>query len=35
MRELSGLSPKQLTTTMQSIKKHYRRMKGDAKFKLF
>jgi len=35
MRELSGLSPKQLTTTMQSVKKHYRRMKGDPKFKLF
>ena len=35
MRELSGLSPKQLTTTMQSIKKHYRRMKIDPKFKLF
>lgn len=33
MRELSGLSPKQLTTTMQSIKKHYRRMKIDSKFK--
>jgi hypothetical protein len=35
MRELSGLSPKQLTTTMQSIKKHYRRMKIDPKFRLF
>lgn len=35
MRELSGLSPKQLTTTMQSIKKHYRRMKIDSKFRLF
>lgn len=35
MRELSGLSPKQLTTTMQSIKKHYRRMKVDPKFKIF
>jgi hypothetical protein len=33
MRELSGLSPKQLTTTMQSVKKHYRRMKLDPKFK--
>lgn len=29
MRELSGLSPKQLTTTMQSIKKLYRRLKGS------
>lgn len=35
MRELSGLSPKQLTTTMQSIKKHYRRLKLDVKFDLF
>ena len=35
MRELSGLSPKQLTTTMQSVKKHYRRMKADPKAKLF
>lgn len=29
MRELSGLSPKQLTTAMQSIKKHYRKSKSD------
>lgn len=35
LREISGLTPKQLTTTMQSIKKHYRRMKGDAKFLFF
>ena len=35
IRELSGLSPKQLTTTLQMIKKHYRRMKIDPKFKLF
>lgn len=35
MRELSGLSPKQLTTTMQSIKKFYKRSRDDAKFKLF
>lgn len=27
MRELSGLSPKQLTTTMQIVKKHYRKIK--------
>ena len=27
MRELSGLTPKQLTTAMQSIKKHYRKIK--------
>ena len=26
MRELSGLSPKQLTTTMQSIKKYYKKL---------
>jgi hypothetical protein len=35
MRELSGLSPKQLTTTMQAIKRHYKRLKIDSKFKLF
>ncbi|HEY6020937.1 MAG TPA: hypothetical protein VIY48_13860 [Candidatus Paceibacterota bacterium] len=35
MRELSGLSPKQLTTTMQNVKKHYRRLKIDPKFRLF
>lgn len=28
MRELSGLSPKQLTTAMQSIKKHYKKIKS-------
>jgi len=27
MRELSGLSPKQLTTTMQIVKKHYKKIK--------
>jgi len=31
MRELSGLSPKQLTTAMQSIKKWYRKSKADSK----
>jgi len=31
MRELSGLSPKQLTTTMQSIKKHYKKIKIEQK----
>lgn len=31
MRELSGLSPKQLTTTMQSIKRHYKRMKAEQR----
>lgn len=35
MRELSGLSPKQLTTTMQNIKKLYRRYKIDPRFNLF
>lgn len=35
MRELSGLSPKQLTTTMQSIKKLYRRYKLDPRFNIF
>lgn len=34
MRELSGLNPKQLTMTMQIIKKHYRRLKGDPKYRL-
>lgn len=29
IRELSGLSPKQLTTTMQVIKGHYRKFKTD------
>ena len=28
MRELSGLSPKQLTSTIQIIKKHYKKMKN-------
>jgi len=31
MRELSGLSPKQLTTTMQAIKKHYRKIKIEQR----
>jgi hypothetical protein len=35
MRELSGLSPKQLTTSMQNIKKQYKKFKIDPKFKLF
>ena len=33
MRELSGLSPKQLTTTMQTVKKFYRKMKIDPRVK--
>jgi hypothetical protein len=35
MRELSGLSPKQLTTTMQTVKRHYNRLKIDPKFRFF
>lgn len=35
MRELSGLTPKQLTTTLQNIKKQYRRLKIDPKFRIF
>ena len=31
MRELSGLSPKQLTTTMQAVKKYYRRLKFEQR----
>lgn len=31
MRELSGLSPKQLTTAMQSIKRYYKKSKVDTK----
>ena len=31
MRELSGLSPKQLTTTMQVIKKHYKKIKIEQR----
>lgn len=31
MRELSGLTPKQLTTAMQSIKRRYKKMKFDAR----
>ena len=31
MRELSGLSPKQLTTTMQIVKKHYKKIKSEQK----
>lgn len=35
LRELSGLTPKQLTTTMQAVKKQYRRLKIDPKFFFF
>lgn len=35
IRELSGLSPKQLTTSMQSVKKHYNKLKVEQKFELF
>lgn len=31
MRELSGLSPKQLTTAMQSIRSHYRTLKQEPR----
>jgi len=31
MRELSGLSPKQLTTAMQSIKRRYKKSKSDSR----
>ena len=31
MRELSGLSPKQLTTAMQSIKRRYKKSKTDSR----
>jgi hypothetical protein len=32
MRELSGLTPKQLTSAMSSIKKHYKKLKADETF---
>lgn len=35
IRELSGLSPKQLTTTIASIKKHYRDLKLIEEFSLY
>lgn len=35
IREMSGLSAKQLTTTMSVIKKHYRELKGTDDFGLF
>lgn len=36
VRDISGLSPKQLSVAMSSIRKHYRRLtKGDEKFNLF
>lgn len=35
MRELSGLNAKQLTTTMQSLKKMFRKMKLEPDFSLF
>ena len=34
MRELSGLSPKQLTTTMQIVKKHYKKLKVDNEYSI-
>jgi len=35
IRELSGLSPKQLTTSMQAVKKHYNKLKLEQKFDIF
>ena len=36
VREISGLSPKQLSVAMSSIRKHYRKLTGyDNKFNLF
>lgn len=35
IRELSGLTPKQLTTSMQAIKKHYSRLKLEPEFNIF
>tara|TARA_A100001011_G_C14146565_1_gene772131 strand:- start:318 stop:1052 length:735 start_codon:yes stop_codon:yes gene_type:complete len=36
VRDISGLSPKQLSVAMSSIRKHYRRLtKGEEKFNLF
>ena len=36
VREISGLSPKQLSVAMSSIRKHYRKLTGyDKKFNLF
>lgn len=35
LREMTSLTPKQLTMTLYSIKKHYRELKGDDRFDLF
>lgn len=35
IREISGLSPKQLTTTIASIKKHYRELKRDEEHGIY
>lgn len=35
IRELSGLTPKQLTTSMQSIKRYYSKLKLDPGFDIF
>jgi len=35
LREISGLTPKQLTAAMSSIKKHYRELKGKDEFEIF
>lgn len=35
MREISGLSPKQLTTTIASIKRHYKDLKANDEFGIY
>jgi hypothetical protein len=35
IREMSGLNPKQLTTALYTIKKHYKDLKHDSRFELF
>lgn len=35
IREMTGLSAKQLTTNMAVIKKHYRELRGDSEFGIF
>jgi hypothetical protein len=35
IRDMSGLTPKQLTSSMQTIKYHYKKLKVDSKFSIF
>ena len=35
LREMSGLSPKQLTTTISNLKKKYRALKENDEFRIF